>query len=84
MPRSTRATLRARADQALRGLLGRGLSRSDRRLVAHAYANAADRCQRGLPPLRTSKYSRWQGQPVILNPAMIQWIAGQIDPKEAL
>lgn len=68
--------LRDRAEQALRGLLGRGLSRADRRLVARAYANAAWRLSHGLPEPTHHAYATFKGKPVVLNPQMVQWVAG--------
>lgn len=85
MPLLTKADLTARAKSALTTLLGRpghALSRADRRVVLFAYVAAADRLQRGLPPLPTGKYSHWQGQPVVLHAGLLTWIA-DLHPKAA-
>lgn len=76
-----RRQLRIRAEDALRGLMGRGLARADRRLVAHAYGHAAYRLGASLPPLARSKYSHWQGAPVTLNQNMVAWVA-KVQPDE--
>jgi len=70
-----RAALRLRANRTLLGFMGRSISRGDRRLVARAYANGAYRLSQGLKPLFGGKYSRSHGKPVVLNEAMVHWIA---------
>ena len=70
-----RRGLRQRADRVLLGFMGHQISRTDRRLVARAYSNEAYRLSQGLKPLKGGKYSTHQGRPVVLNQAMIAWIA---------
>lgn len=69
-----RAALRRRANAVLLGFMGRSISRADRRLVARAYANGAYRMSQGLKPIQ-GRYSRHAGRPVVLNEAMLAWIA---------
>lgn len=70
-----RRRLRSRADTVLRGLLGRGLARANRRLVARAYALAAYRLLHSLPTAARHRYARHDDSPVILNQDMIAFVA---------
>ncbi len=70
-----RAGLRIRANRTLLGFMGRAISRADRRLVARAYVNGAYRLSQSLAPLKCGHYSRSHGKAVVLNEAMLSWIA---------
>jgi hypothetical protein len=62
-------------------MMGRAISRRDRRLVARAYANGSYRLSQVLPPVTYGKYVRSHGKPVVLNEAMLAWIAFGDKPK---
>lgn len=70
-----RAGLRRRANTVMLGMFGRAISRPHRRLVARAYANGAYRLSQGKPHPAVTRYSHFRGQPVVLNEAMLAWVA---------